>query len=155
MESKKKTNNPKRKSREFYNNPEDAQTTYSQDIMKVDTSLMPSNLKVEKMLICMNEKLEKEIDNLKQKNDEIVKSNFEIIASEARLKETVKWYEKISFGKRIFSILIGVSVTTLITLDNEIFPKVYSLIILIISLFFDFYLFRKDSKVYDEKNKRK
>ena len=133
MESKKKNNNPKTNSKEIYDHREDIlTTTFYEDIKKVDTSSMPSNLKVEKMLVCMNEKLEKEIVTLKQKNNEIVKINVELTTSEASLKEKLKWYKKISFGEKIFTILIGVSATTLITLDNEILPKVYSLIILVI-----------------------
>lgn len=145
MESKKKINNTKTNSKEFDNKTEGIlTTTFSQDLKKVDISSMPSNLKVEKMLVCMNEKLQEEIDTLKQKIDEILKNNSELTVSEASLKEKVKWYKKISFGEKIFTILIGISATTLITLDNEIFPKVGSLIILVISLLCCFYIFKKD-----------
>ena len=144
MESKKKGYNAKTKSMESYEIPEDVfTTTFYQDVKKIDTSLMPSNPKVEKMLVCMNEKLEEEIVTLKQENKEIVKKNVELISLNASLEEKIKWYKKNSFGELISSIFIGVSFTAIFTVSDEVFPKIYSVVVFLISSLFC-YIFKKD-----------
>jgi len=147
MESKKIVHNPNTNSNVQNDDAEKAITsTFSESIKAMDTSRDDINPAVLKLLLETNEKLEKEKNTLKQNNDKILAKNCELAVSEASLNEKVKWYKKISFGEKIFTILIGVSATTAITLDNEIFPRVGSVIIFVISLFccLYFYIFKKD-----------
>ena len=147
MENKKIINHPKSNSKVESDGTEKAFTSTFKDIVKaIDTSRDIANPAVVMLLLETNEKLEKENNTLKQNNDKILAKNCELAVSEASLNEKVKWYKKISFGEKIFTILIGVSATTAITLDNEIFPRVGSVIIFVISLFccLYFYIFKKD-----------
>ncbi len=147
MASKKINHNPKPNDRVQSDGTEKAFTSTFKDIVKaMDTSRDIANPAVVMLLLETNEKLEKENNTLKQNNDKILAKNCELAVSEASLNEKVKWYKKISFGEKIFTILIGVSATTAITLDNEIFPRVGSVIVFVISLFccLYFYIFKKD-----------
>lgn len=147
MESKKVINNSKPNSKPQIVDTEKALSkTFSDSIKAMDTSRDDINPAVLKLLLETNEKLEKENNTLKQNNDKISAKNCELAVSEASLNEKVKWYKKISFGEKIFTILTSVSATTAITLDNEIFPRIGSVIIFIMSLFcfLYFYIFKKD-----------
>jgi len=144
MESKKIINNSEPNSKVQSDDTEKALSkTFSESIKAMDTSRDAINPAVVKLLVEMNEKIEKEIVTLKQENIEIVKNNIELTASEASLKEKVRWYKKNSFGELISSVLIGVSAATFFTVSDEVFPKTYSAVAFFLLLFFCF-IFKKD-----------
>ena len=146
MENIKKNNIPKPNSRPTSDDAEENSTsTLFKTIKTMDTPPRDlGSIAFTKLMVEMNEKLEKERDALKEKNEKILKENSDLRVSEAILKEKIRFYKKSSFGEKFSNILVGISATTLISVDNEVFPKVVSFIILAIASLFSFFIFKKD-----------
>jgi len=146
MENIKKIDIPKPNNKANNKDAEESLTsTIFKTIEAMDTA--PRDIKsiaVAKLLVEMNGKLEKDRDTIKEENKKILKENSDLKVLEATVKEKIRFYKKNTFGEKFSNILIGISATTLISVDNEAFPKVVSLIILAIASLFSFYIFKKD-----------
>jgi len=140
MESKKIINSSKENSEVQDDGKEKALTvTFSDSVKAMDTSRDIANPAVTKLLLEMNEDKEKENTILKQNNNKLSNEISELKISEAVLKEKIKNNNKITTIESIFSILMGISVTTCVTISDEVFPKIYSGLLFLFSLFLYLY----------------
>lgn len=147
MASKKINHNPKPNDRVQSDGTEKALTSTFKDIVKaMDTSRDIANPAVVKLLVEMNEKTDKENITLKKNNNKLLEKISKLKISEATLTERIKWYNKNAIIEFILSALIGVSIARLFTVSDEVFPKIYSIVALILLVIFYIILkgFKKD-----------
>ena len=147
MASKKINHNPKPNDRVQSDGTEKALTsTFKDSVKAMDTSHDIANPAVVKLLVEMNEKTEKENITLKKNNDKLLEKISKLKISGATLTERIKWYNKNEIIEFIITALIGGSVATLFNVSDEVFPKNYSIVVLLLLVIFYIILkrFKKD-----------
>ena len=147
MASKKINHNPKPNDRVQSDGTEKALTsTFKDSVKAMDTSHDIANPAVVKLLVEMNEKTEKENITLKKNNDKLLEKISKLKISGATLIERIKWYNKNEIIEFIITALIGGSVATLFNVSDEVFPKNYSIVVLLLLVIFYIILkrFKKD-----------